>query len=184
MSKQTKQLGSWGLVVALIGSLLGVVIPFVGILVLLGWIAVVVGYIKASDELGEPQIKSNVIKAVVSGILALVVFVAGGGAMAFSMASQMRGGDGMNMGAPVIVVMVAAWLMGVLASWFWYKANSHMAERTGINLFKTGGLLMFAGTILALIMIGGLVSLVGEILLIVAWFGVQEERSDVEVSQS
>ncbi len=182
MSKQTKQLGSWGLVVALVGSILGAVIPFVGILALVGWIMAVIAYFKASDELGEPEIKGNVIKAIIAGVIALVVFILGGGTMVVGMVSQMREGGGMHFGGMGFLVMVVAWLIGLTASWFWYRANSYMTDKTGVGLFKTGGLLMFVGAVLAIIMIGGLVSLVGEILLIIAWFSVQEQVREAQTA--
>ncbi len=174
MSKQTKQLGSWGLVVALVASLLSAVIPFAGIIVLAGWIAAIVGYFKASDELGEPEIKGNVVKALIAGVIAFLVFFLGGGTMVAGMVSQMREGGGMHFGGTGFLLMVVAWIIGLVAAWFWYKANSLLAERTGVNLFKTGGLLMFVGAVLTVILIGGIVSLIGEILLIVAWFSVPE----------
>ncbi|RLJ70343.1 putative membrane protein [Hydrogenivirga caldilitoris] len=175
MSKQTKQLGGWGLVGALVASILSAAIPFIGILALVGWILAVIAYIKASEELGEPEIKANVIKAIVAGVVALVVFILGGGTMAAGMLSQMREGGGMHMGGTGLLIMVVAWVIGLVAAWFWYKANSYMTEKTQVGLFKTGGLLMFVGAVLAIILIGGLISLIGEILLIVAWFSVQEK---------
>ncbi len=177
MSKQAKQLGSWGLVVALAGYLLNIFIPFAWVIGLGGLIAAIVGYFKASDELGEPGIKANVIKAIVIGVIATVVLVVGGGAVLFGMVSQMMeggGGMGVHLGGAGLLIMLLAWIGMLVATWFWYKANALLSERTNVNLFKTGGLLMFVGAILAVILIGGLISLVGEILLIVAWFSVPE----------
>lgn len=176
MSKQTKQLGGWGLVVALVGSVLGMVIPFSMILVLGGWIAVLVAYFKASDELGEPEIKNNTLKAIIAGIVGVIVFMIGGGTMMLSMISSIREGGGMHFGGTGFLVMVIAWILFLAASWFWYKANASLSDKTGVGLFKTGGLLMFIGTVLMIIMVGGLISLIGEILLIVAWFSVKETQ--------
>ncbi len=171
MSKQTKQLGSWGLIVALVASLLGSVVPFASVVALAGWVVALIGYIKASEELGEPRIRGNIIKMVILSVAAMVIFMLGvmmGGSM-------MMGGERFvpagNFG---FLMMVVAWLSILGASWFWYKANTLLYEKTNIKLFKTGGLLMFVGAILAIILIGGLISLVGEILLIVAWFNVPE----------
>jgi len=176
MSKQTKQLGGWGLVVALVGSVLGMVIPFSVILVLAGWIAVLIAYFKASDELGEPEIKNSTLKAIIAGVIGIIVFIVGGGTMMLGMISAMREGGSMHFGGTGFLVMIVAWILFLAASWFWYKANSFLSEKTGVGLFKTGGLLMFIGTVLTIIMIGGLVSLIGEILLIVAWFSVKEAQ--------
>ena len=174
MSKQAKQLGSWGLVVALVASLLSALIPFAGIIVLVGWIVAIVGYFKASDELGEPDIKGNVIKALIAGIVAFIVFFLGGGTMMAGMISEIKGGGGMQFGGVGLLIMIIAWLIWSVAAWFWYKANSTLSEKTGVNLFKIGGLLMFAGAVLTIIVVGGLLSLIGEVLLIVAWFSVPE----------
>ena len=183
MSKQTKQLGSWGMLGALVASVLGAVIPFVGILALVGWIVTIVAYFKASDELGEPAIKGNVIKAIVAGIVAAVVFIIGGGTMMVGMASYMMEGGGASLGGfggAGMIAMVIAWLLILVAAWFWYKANAFMTEKTQVGLFKVGGLVMFIGTVLTIVVIGGLVSLIGEILLIVAWFSVKEQTAEAQ----
>ncbi|WP_457600217.1 DUF996 domain-containing protein [Hydrogenivirga sp.] len=180
MSRQTKQLGSWGLVIALVGSVVSAVMPLAGIVVLAGWIMTVFAYFKASDELGEPNIKGNVVKALIAGILAGLIFVVGGGAMMANMYASMKEGGGMGFGGTGFLIMVLAWVAAIVASWFWYKANDYMAEKTSVKLFKTGGLLMFVGALLTVIMIGGLISLVGEIILIVAWFSVQEQAEETQ----
>lgn len=136
--------------------------------------AVLIAYFKASDELGEPEIKNNTLKAIIAGIIGIIVFIAGGGTMMLTMISAMREGEGMHFGGASFLVMVIAWVLLLVASWFWYRANTILSEKTGVGLFKSGGLLMFIGAVLMIVMIGWLISLIGEILLIVAWFSVKE----------
>ncbi len=181
MSRQTKQLGGWGLIFALAGSILGSVIHFAGLLTLIGWIMTVIAYIKASDEYREPQIKSNTVKAVTVGIITFLIFIVAGGTMSMRMMSAMEDG-GMTFSRTGFFLMLLAWISAIIASWFWYKANIHMTERSGVGYFKIGGLLMFVGTILTVIVIGGLVSLVGEILLIIAFFSVPERTGELQTA--
>ncbi|NPA41780.1 MAG: DUF996 domain-containing protein [Aquificae bacterium] len=186
MSKQTKQLGGIGLILVLVGNLLGAVIPFAGLLTLIGWVLAVVAYIKAGDEYGEPAIKGNAIKAVILWIVSVIVFVLGGGALIASVAAGFGGSEeiGTGLGGAGLLILVVAWILALVASWFWYKANVFMSQKSQVGLFKTGGLLMFIGTILMIILIGGLISLVGQILLIVAFFSVSEKTTDTQLAQS
>ncbi len=176
MSKQTKQLGGIGLILALVASVFGVFIPFAGIVALIGWILTVVAYVKASDEYSEPAIKSNAIKAVVLGIVAVVLFALASGSIVASLAAGFGGYEdvGLGLGGAGIAMLLVGWVLTLIASWFWYKANVSMAEKSSVGLFKTGGLLMFVGAILSVILIGGFISLIGQILLIVAFFSTPE----------
>ncbi len=172
MSKQTKQLGGWGLVTLFGGSLLSLVMPLACIIALVGLILTMKGYFRASNELGEPGIKRNTIKAIVVGIIGIVIFIIGAGAV---IAEIKEGVYPEDIAGPIMVIVVV-WIFWLVATWFWYKANALISMGTNVNLFKKGGLLMFVGTVLEIIVIGIPITLVGEILLIVAWFSVPERK--------
>ncbi len=125
------------------------------------------------------SVVSPLIKVIVAGVLALLVVLFSGGMMMAGIMSG-SGKTGMGMGGTSFVLLLVAWVLALVASWFWYRANALLSEKTGVGLFKTGGLVMFIGALLAVIVIGGLVSLVGEILLIVAWFSVPEGSSQLQ----
>ncbi|GEM_PF-1636862 len=186
MSRQTKQMGGWGLVVALVGSVLTLVLPIMWVVSLVGWIIAIIGYVKASEEYREPGIKTSTLIALALMVAYWIVMFLAGGAMVAGMMSTMMGGEGMGMaiGGMGILGMLLAWILSVVAGWFWYKANSLLTERSGLNLFRIGGLLFFIGEILMIIIIGGLLVLAGLVVLIVAWFTVQEEVGQAEVSPS
>ncbi len=80
-------------------------------------------------------------------------------------------------GSISLTFLIIGWLLNLVASWFWYKVNSIMSERSGIGLFRTGGLLIFVGVILSIVLIGGLFILAGEITLIVAFFSIKEAQT-------
>jgi len=181
MSKQTKYLGLVGLILILVGNLLSTVVSLAGFLSLVGWILTLIAYLKAADEYGEPAIKSYAIKTAVFAVIATLALIVGGGAVALALLGGLSGTTGdafASFGGMVILVLLVGWVFAVIASWFWYKANVYMAQKTGVGLFKTGGLLMFVGTLLTIILIGGLISLVGHVLLIVAFFSVSEKGAE------
>ncbi len=186
MTRQTKQMGGWGLVVALAGSVLGIVIPIFWIVFLTGWVIAILAYMRASDEYSEPAIKNNVITALILMIVYWVVMFLSGGAMIAGVMTAMvgEGHMGMTMGGIGLLGLIVAWILGVVASWFWYKANRMMTQKSGVNLFKIGGLLFFIGEILTVIFVGSLLILAGLIVLIVAWFSVQEEVGEAQASPS
>ncbi|MDQ7037662.1 MAG: DUF996 domain-containing protein [Aquificota bacterium] len=186
MSRQTKQMGGWGLIVALVGGVLALVLPLVWVVALVGWVIAIIGYVKASEEYGEPGIKTNTLIAIAFIITSWVVMLLGGGAMMAGMMSTMMGGGdmGMAIGGAGILGLLVGWVLSVAAGWFWYKANSLLARRSGLNLFSIGGLLFFIGEILTVIFVGGILLLAGFVVLIVAWFTVQEEAGQAETSPS
>jgi uncharacterized membrane protein len=185
MSRQTKQIGGWGLVVVLVGSVLSLVVPVLWVVVLAGWVLALIGYFRASEEYREPAIKTNTLIALVLTVAYWVVLVLSGGFMMVGAMRGMMGEDhaGMAMGGGLLA-LVLAWILSMAAGWFWYKANRLMTDRSGLNLFKIGGLLIFIGTVLTPVLIGGILISVGLVVLIVAWFTVQEEAGQTEPSPS
>ncbi len=71
------------------------------------------------------------------------------------------------------VIILAGLIVGF---YFLYKALSSLATETGINLFKTAGLLYFIGAIAMVIFIGALVILAAWILHIIAYFSIPTEN--------
>ncbi len=177
ISKQTKHLGGWGLLVLVGASLLGSVIPLACIISLASTIVTLIGYFRASDELGEPEIKRNIIKAILVVIIGVVILIISSVIITVEIGKEDAYFE--DIASSSIVVMLVFWIILLVANWFWYKANVLLSLRTNINLFKTGGLLIFVGTILGIILIGILISMVGSILLIIAWFSVPERTGTV-----
>lgn len=87
------------------------------------------------------------------------------------------------LGVGAIVGGIIGWILSIVAMWFWYKASRALTEETNVGLFKVGGLLLFIGAILLIVLIGGIIMLVGEILQAVAFFSVSEKRPNPAVSE-
>lgn len=180
MDRNTKLLGGWGYVGAIVFGILGGFMgPVGGILALAGAIVVLVAYFRAANEFNRPEIRSNAVIALVLAIAAAVIFAVLVGASVAALLLH-RGEDGAaGLTGGMIAGGLIAWVLGIAASWFWYKASTSLADASGQNLFKTGGLLMFIGSITVIVFgIGGIVSLVGEIMQTIGFFGTDEKTAD------
>ncbi len=71
------------------------------------------------------------------------------------------------------IIMVAGFIIGY---YFVFKALKILAEKTGVGLFKTAGLLYFIGALTSVIFIGFLLMLIGWIINIIAFFTVKAEN--------
>jgi len=171
MSKNTRMYGIIGLILILVGMVLGFVVPGIGIIQLIGLILILLAYFNSSKELGEPLIKKYVLYALVIAIVGSIIasVTTGttliGGVKKISL-SKLSGG--------ALVGFIIAWILTIIASSFWYKANILMSDKTAVNLFKTGGLLIFIGAIGSIIFrIGSILMLIGYILLLIAFINVR-----------
>ncbi|WP_372838593.1 DUF996 domain-containing protein [Pyrococcus kukulkanii] len=71
----------------------------------------------------------------------------------------------------------------IIGSYFRKKSYELIAQYTGVDMFKTSGLLYFIGAILIIVFgIGALIMLVAAILEIVAFFSLPEEIGKSEVT--
>jgi len=71
-----------------------------------------------------------------------------------------------------VVIILAGSIIGF---YFLFQGLGLLAEATGMNHFRTAGLLYFIGAIASVILIGGLVVLVGWVFHIVAYYSIQPE---------
>jgi len=188
MEKTTKLLGGWGYLGVVAGGFLGFLVgPFSGIITLAGMICVLIAFFRAGNELNRPDIKRDIIIAIVLNIVAyiLVFFVVGGAIMAAVMHSHNADMAGNNVaaaafGAGTIITGLVCWALIIIGSWYWYKASRTLTDATGVGTYKTGGLLVFIGSITIIVFgIGFLVTWVGEIIQTVAFFSTPEKGGDV-----
>ncbi|MGH8273918.1 MAG: DUF996 domain-containing protein [Gammaproteobacteria bacterium] len=178
MENTTKMLGGWGYIGMIFFGIFGSFLGPVAILALAGAIIVLVAFIRAGGELGRPEVKTNIIIALVLYIVAAVLFIflVGAGVLTYALHHDSAAAAA-GLGAGVIVGGIIAWILAIVAAWFWYKASVPLTEETGIGLYKVGGLLIFIGAITIVVFgLGAIVSLVGEILQTVAFFTTPEKR--------
>lgn len=177
MSKNTKNLGIIGFALLLASVVLSFILPVLGWLsAIAGIICVLISYINASNEYGEPIIKNNIIKAIIAYVIGLLIGIIGAiaGIGTFFMFGRKASTLSLtSFAGTALVIFLIIWITFIVAGYFFYKANILMGEKSGINLFKTGGLLVFIGAIGIIVFgIGGLVALVGYILLLIAFINV------------
>ena len=183
MEKKTKTLGGVGYILILASMVLApLLMGLNGLLGIAGLVMIIIAYFKAADEFNDPEIKSLTIKYLVLTVVAIVVMFIGGASLmvkAFKMSKVDVPSPGVTPGlsAGAIFGIFIFYVLSVVATYFWYKANARLADHTGVNLFKTGGLLQFVGVITSIILVGALVIIVGYVLSTIAFFSVEETQT-------
>ncbi|MGA7964969.1 MAG: DUF996 domain-containing protein [Gammaproteobacteria bacterium] len=188
MEKTTKLLGGWGYLAVVAGGFLGFLVgPFSGIITLAGMVCVLVAFYRAGNELNRSDVKRDITIAIVLNIVAyiLLFFVVG-----VAVATAVLHGYGDNadvgrnalataFGAGTIIIGLICWVLIIVGSWYWYKASQALTSVTGVGTYKTGGLLIFIGSITIIVFgLGFLVTWVGEIIQTVAFFSTPEKIED------
>ena len=184
MEKTTKLLGGWGSLGVVVGGVLPIFGGHLGIISLAGMVCVLIAFFRAGNELDLPTVKRDIIIAIVLSIVAyILVFFFIGGAVLTAVMHNRHGGMGtgaaMALGAGTVFTGFLFWVLIIIGSWFWYKASQALTEGTGVSTYKTGGLLIFIGSITVIVFgIGFLVMWIGEIIQTVAFFSTPEESRD------
>lgn len=182
MEKTTKLLGGWGYVGVVAGGLTFMIGPFSGLITLAGMICVLIAFYRAGNELSLPEVKRDITVAIVLNIVAyvLVFFVVGATLMTIFM-HRHHGNFGANVaavafGAGTLITGLVCWALIIVGSWYWYRASKALTDATGVDAYKTGGLLIFIGSITIIVFgIGFLVTWIGEIIQTVAFFSTPEK---------
>ena len=73
-----------------------------------------------------------------------------------------------------LIILLAGAIIG---SFFMFQSLKELAEKSGIKIFRTAGLLYFIGAILSIILVGFLVMFVGWIIHIVAYFSIKQDMA-------
>jgi len=172
----TKLLGGISCIALILFSVLGSFTPFIGILSLLAGICLLVAFFQAGSQVGRADVKNHLIVSIVLSVVGMIVFmlVAGASLMTATIMDPLSGFSSMT----AIVGAIIVWIIFMIASWFWYKASASLAEGSNTPFFKTGGLLIFIGSILLVIFgLGAILILIGEILQAVAFFNAPEKET-------
>ncbi|MFO8000086.1 MAG: DUF996 domain-containing protein [Marinilabilia sp.] len=184
MRKQAITLGRVGILLPI-----AVIIPMLGSLAgLAALVLLLISHYNFSKVYEKPEIFK---KSLTGTIIIVVGNIVGGallGAAIFSGASQgnMQEFEIQNLtslifesGLTIVgfIVMLAAAIVGF---YFLFQALKVLAAETGVNYFRTAGMLYFIGAIASIILIGGLVVLIGWILHIIAYFTIQPEEGASE----
>lgn len=182
MGRSTKLLGAWGYLALVAGGFLGLFVgPLTGLITLAGAVCVLVAFYRAADELNLPSIKHEITIAIVLNVIAsvLIFFVVVAAVVAYFARERQLDHFGPSaavaFGGGTAFAALVAWVLTIFGSWFWYKASASLTRGTGVETYKTGGLLIFVGSITIIVFgIGLLVRWAGEIVQTVAFFSTPE----------
>jgi len=155
-----------------IGSILQI-IPFLSIV---GYILTLIAVKYVSDEVKDSAIFTDMIFAVITGIVGAVL----GAFMLFFgiLSSVFTAGIGAILG--VIAFLAIAWVALIISSIFVRRAFGSMATKLNISTFRTAGTLYFVGALLTIVLVGFLVLLVAFIMQIIAFFSIQDVQPAVQ----
>ena len=157
-----------------IGSIFLVLpIPFLSIV---GIILVLVGMRTLSSAYNDESIWKNTLYAVIFGIIGII-------ASGLTLASLFFGGifAGVELGfeaglgafgfiAGILVFLVVAFIFYLLEAIYIRRAFDTLSAKSGVGLFKTGGLLLLIGAILTIVLVGLFLIFIAWILILVAFF--------------
>ncbi len=148
-------------------------VPFLSIV---GIILVLVGMRTLSTAYNDETIWKNTLYAVIFGIIGIV-------ASGLTLASLFFGGIfttaalGFEAGAGIfgfiagiLVFLVVAFIFYLLEAIYIRRAFDSLSNKSGVGLFKTGGLLLLIGAILTIVVVGLFLIFIAWILILVAFF--------------
>ncbi len=151
-----------------IGSILQI-FPFLSII---GYIMTLIAVKYVSDEVQDSSIFTNMLYAVITGIIGVVV-----GAFVFffgALSSIYTGGISAIGGG--IAFLAIVWIALIVSALFVRRAFDGMANKLGVGTFRTAGMLYFIGALLTIVLVGFLLLFVAFILQVVAFFAINEAK--------
>ncbi len=157
-----------------IGSIFLIIpVPFLSIV---GIIMVLIGMKNLSKAYNDESIWKNTLYAVIFGIIGIVasgltlvsLFFGGIFSAATFGVADTTGVIGFFAG--LIIFLVIAFVFYLLEAIYIRRAFDSLANRSGVGLFRTGGLLLLIGAILTIFIVGLFLIFIAWILILVAFF--------------
>jgi uncharacterized membrane protein len=197
--ESSKNLSAIGALLMVIGFL-GAVIPYAGILSLLGLILLLIGLKGLSSYYQEDGIFNNAFYSIITAIVGVVIAVATLIVTALSALATI-GIDlndisdwttfGTDIGTyfsdfanfselftligAVVLALIVLFVFAIISMYFFRKSMNQLSTKSGIGLFSTAGILMLIGAVLTIVVIGLIVIWIGLILATVAFFQMKEQ---------
>ncbi|MEN3027762.1 MAG: DUF996 domain-containing protein [Aquificaceae bacterium] len=155
-----------------IGMILILLSPFLLVTGIVGVVLVAVAMHKFSELLKEKDIFNKyIIGLVISIVSFFVVYLFGLGSL---ITGIFAGGLEFNLpsfGFGVMVAMLLAYILGIIAAYYYKRAYDILGAKTGQKMLSIGGLLWFIGNILLIAFgLGSLLILLGGILIAIGYF--------------
>jgi uncharacterized membrane protein len=148
-------------------------VPIVGII---GIIMVLIGMKGLAEHYKDDSIYRNALTGVLFGIIGLVALAVGVISAFFGgiFSGFVLGPVGIGFGLlTLVLVIVVVFVFFVLMAFYFRKAFSSLAERSGENLFHTSGSLLFWGAVLTIIGVGLILIFLAWIFATVAFFSIK-----------
>ncbi len=137
------------------------------ILAIIGFVLFVVSMYNLSHYYNEPNIFKNVLYAILLVVIQIVVVVVLFITF-FTIASTSIGPATTNPSSvslfpivSLVAVVAVSIILGIISALFIMRAFNKLAEKSGVDSFKTAGLLYFIGVILSIVFVGGLIQWIG-----------------------
>jgi uncharacterized membrane protein len=197
--ESSKNLGGIGALLIVIG-LLGLSVPYAGVLTLIGVILLLIGLKGLADVYEDAGIFNNTLYAVIIAIVGAVVGFASIIVTALATLASLginltNASEWSTLGTELanrltnltdlsvlwtligalIIGVITVFVFAIVAVFFFRKSLGALATKTGVGLFGTAGLLMLIGAVLTIIAIGALLIWIAWILVTVAFFQVRTQ---------
>jgi uncharacterized membrane protein len=157
-----------------IGSIFLVIpVPFLSIV---GIIMVLIGMKKLSKAYNDESIWKNTLYAVIFGIIGIIasgvtlVSLFFGGIFTATTLGVGAEADIIGLVAGLIIFLAIAFVFYLLEAIYIRRAFDSLATKSGVGLFRTGGLLLLIGAILTIFIVGLFLIFIAWILILVAFF--------------
>ncbi len=184
---QAKSLGAVGSILVVLTA-----VPGVGALLgIVGFILTLVAVKYISDIVSDRSIFNNMLIAIALAIAGIVVgaLVVIGTVMNFVGLAGMTGpdyfgqnfnpstvptGDWVGLVLSILGGLAAVWVILIISAIFVRKSYSSIASKLNVSMFRTAGLVYLIGAATTIFLVGFLILLIAQILLIVAFFSIQD----------
>ncbi|BAA30425.1 DUF996 domain-containing protein [Pyrococcus horikoshii] len=175
-----------------IGAILQLIGPLVGstgvILSIVGLVLVFIAVKMISEETRDDRIFSLYLKGFISMLVGLVLFIAvvfatvGSAIFRMTGKAMMSPAHMISLLIPILAGLVILWIAYIVGTYFQKKSFELITQYTGVDMFKTAGLIYFIGALLIIVAIGFLVIIIAAILEVVAFFSLPEEIKESEIA--
>lgn len=180
---QAKTLGEVGAILVLLTA-----VPSVGALLgIIGFILLLVAIRDISEILSDRAIFRNMLIAVGLAIVAIVigVLVVVGSVLRFVGLNSLNVGPNFNPSTvptgdwlaligSILIGLAVVWVVMLVSSVYVRRSYSEMAKGLKVGTFDTAGLLYLIGAATTIILVGFVLLLVAQVLVVVAFFSIQE----------
>ena len=167
-----------------IGSILLVIpVPFLSIV---GIILVLVGMKNLSQAYNDESIWKNTLYAVIFGIIGIIasgltlVSLFFGGIFASTALGVGDSTGVFGLIAGLIIFLAIAFVFYLLEAIYIRRAFDSLATKSGVGLFRTGGLLLLIGAILTIFIVGLFLIFIAWILILIAFFQIPTNSTSTQ----